>query len=93
LAELDSRISWNIVNLERHIELTLSGFGKRVIQRLSEEKTAAQRLGELRGLRARLRGYREEAIALRDGVSETYASFTASKRFQSPLISLFSWML
>lgn len=61
LAELDISIAENIVQLERW---TGFGFAHRM-----DARPLTERLAQLKDLRSRLKAQREEAIALRDGVS------------------------
>lgn len=74
---MDSRISWNILNLEGHIGWggKLAAKHQKPFHGSSEEQMLTTRLNQLQDLRTRLRGLREEAIALRDGVSEALYSF------------------
>jgi hypothetical protein len=66
LAEVDSSIAGNIVELER--------FARR-------NKDIRVQLDQLQYLRGRLQSYREEAIALRDGVGSVLASSFNSRYY------------
>jgi hypothetical protein len=80
LAELDDSIAGNILQLERWIASWpqhLSVGGKEMN---AEVRSLPERLNELMALQLRLKALRQEAIALRDGVSSPFAVSTNLRR-------------
>lgn len=69
LAELDISIAENIVQLERWVGWGV-GMGRFGVRRRTDVRPLSERLAQLKELRSRLKAQREEAIALRDGVSK-----------------------
>lgn len=68
LAELDISIAGNIVQLERWAGWG-ADYSRPGVERRTDARPLQERLAQLKELRSRLRAEREEAIALRDGVS------------------------
>ena len=69
LAELDVSIEGNCTQLEQWIGMWPTYTKVQSKELGAEVKTLPERLEQLRGLQGRLRGLRQEAFALRDGVS------------------------
>jgi hypothetical protein len=72
LAELDESIAGNILQLEQWIAKWPQHLTVRNKEMHDEVKSLPERLNQLMALQLRLKALRQEAIALRDGVSSPY---------------------
>jgi hypothetical protein len=74
LAEMDTSIASNIAQLEPWIK-TEKELGAEQWKRRPDARSLLERLNQMKNVRARLWAQREEAIALRDGVSKPVFCF------------------
>ncbi len=82
LAELDESIAGNILQLERWIAAWPQHLSVGSKELNAELRSLPERLNELTALQLRLKALRQEAIALRDGVSPFSLVATNCKRRQ-----------
>lgn len=76
LAELDGSIAGNILQLENWIDKWPQHLTVRSKEMNDEARSLPDRLSQLMSLQLRLRALRQEAIALRDGVSSPFVVST-----------------
>jgi hypothetical protein len=80
LAELDESIAGNIQQLESWIAKWPQHLTVRSKEMHADVRSLPERLNQMMALQLRLRALRQEAIALRDGVSFPLATSTNSRR-------------
>lgn len=85
LAELDESIAGNILQLERWIATWPQHLSVGSKEMHAEVRSLPERLNELMALQLRLKALRQEAIALRDGVSFSCIAPNNSRRLKRPM--------